>query len=204
MHLFLFRFSLLLLCSLCCSLPQPIPVIFQYTAEDLGFLDEQSMDEQHVRTHTQTMQNPSSEGRHAARVSAARLLIACGSCVATGVCVQLAQESRVEVPLWLATTLAIRSYVTLELPRVFQPAFREMLLADPAVVDLHSKCSYFYEFGIKIATLSESTHTQYMVICSRRLTKGTTADFLSALGCSLCFSPAVSASPIWVTRCARA
>jgi hypothetical protein len=78
---------------------------------------------------------------------------------------QLAQDSRVEVPLWLATTLASRSYVTLELPRVFQPAFREMLLADPTVVDLHSKCSYFYEFGIKIATLSE-THNNAHAACA--------------------------------------
>lgn len=66
---------------------------------------------------------------------------------------QLLADTRVEVPLWLATQLALRQYVTLELPRVFQPAFREMLLADPCVVDLQAKCAYFYEFGIKIATL---------------------------------------------------
>ena len=66
---------------------------------------------------------------------------------------QLLADTRVEVPLWLATQLALRQYVTLELPRVFQPAFREMLLADPCVVDLQAKCAYFYEFGIKLATL---------------------------------------------------
>ncbi len=66
---------------------------------------------------------------------------------------QLHRDTRVELPLWLATVLVTREYVTLELPRVFQPAFREMLLAAPAVVDLHAKCSYFYEFGIKLATL---------------------------------------------------
>jgi GINS complex subunit 3 len=59
----------------------------------------------------------------------------------------------VEVPLWLATSLAIKEFVSLELPRVFQHAFRQMLHADPAVVDLQQKCYYFYEFGIKLATL---------------------------------------------------
>jgi len=89
-----------------------IPVVFSTDAADLGWLDEQSMDDGTLHANT-----------------------------------------RVELPLWLATSLAIKEFVNLELPRVFQHAFRAMLHADPSVVDLHQKCFYFYEFGTKLATL---------------------------------------------------
>jgi len=91
---------------------EPIPVVFQTDAKDLGHLDEQTVDAQ-----------------------------------------DLSAGSRVELPFWLASTLAVREYVLLELPRVFQSAFRARIEADPTVIDLNSKSTYFYEFGMKISYL---------------------------------------------------
>ena len=66
-----------------------------------------------------------------------------------------------ELPFWLASILCMKSSVTLELPRCFQPAYREMLLADPSNVNLRGSekgqgFPFFYEFGCKISSLIQS------------------------------------------------
>ncbi len=62
--------------------------------------------------------------------------------------------SIIELPFWLASSLASRRYVLMELPRIFQPKNRNAIAADPTVVDFSEKCTYFYEIGMKMAALS--------------------------------------------------
>lgn len=105
-------FSLLFLLVLRLCFPQTVPVIFQHAACDLGWLDDQNLEDS-----------------------------------------DLPAEARVELPWWLASQLAGRNSIVLDLPRTLQPTYRAMLLAEPEVVDLQSRAPYFYEFGIMYADL---------------------------------------------------
>ena len=86
--------------------------MFQHDACDLGWMDEQSIDE-----------------------------------------ADLPADSRIEMPWWLACQLAARNSVALDLPKMLQPTYRAMILAEPEVVDLQSKAPFFFEFGIMYADL---------------------------------------------------
>lgn len=89
-----------------------VPVIFQHDACDLGWMDEQNVDE-----------------------------------------ADLPADTRVEMPWWLACQMAGRKSIALDLPRMLQPTYRAMVLAEPEVVDLQSKSPFFYEFGMLYAEL---------------------------------------------------
>jgi hypothetical protein len=66
---------------------------------------------------------------------------------------QLKADTRVELPLWLAQILYTATFVTLDLPKHYRPAFRNHLLADPSVPTLPP---YYYAVGQRLALLYPS------------------------------------------------
>ncbi|KXS12615.1 GINS complex, Psf3 component [Gonapodya prolifera JEL478] len=66
---------------------------------------------------------------------------------------QLPKGSRVEVPFWLASQLALNQLVDIEVPRCFGTRARNDLKASPTAVDLNLLCPYFYAFGCSIFNL---------------------------------------------------
>ncbi|KAK9048951.1 hypothetical protein SSX86_032082 [Deinandra increscens subsp. villosa] len=62
-------------------------------------------------------------------------------------------RSKVELPLWLASELHERKAASITIPPCFNKKTREEIGADGAHVDLRSRCSYFYELGLKIVQL---------------------------------------------------
>lgn len=50
----------------------------------------------------------------------------------------------------LTLTLSQADIFRVEVPKVFNEAHREMIQADPVVVDLHTLSPYFYDFGIEV------------------------------------------------------
>ncbi|KRT81836.1 hypothetical protein AMK59_5939 [Oryctes borbonicus] len=54
-----------------------------------------------------------------------------------------------ELPMWLVQPLGSgrQPVVSVELPRMYKEAYREVLKADPNAVDLHKFSLYFYELG---------------------------------------------------------
>nr|XP_024365107.1 DNA replication complex GINS protein PSF3-like isoform X3 [Physcomitrium patens] len=84
---------------------------------------------------------------------------------------EVARGSVVDLPLWLAQDLVQRQILHIKLPSCFNarheqcrpnlPLILENVLrvrkevqADPACVDLHSKCPFYYEMGCKLVELS--------------------------------------------------
>lgn len=63
----------------------------------------------------------------------------------------LQSNSKINVPLWLAQDLKIHDYCKIDLPLIYSESFKNIALADPAVLDLPSKSRYFYEFGMLLA-----------------------------------------------------
>nr|CAD7198294.1 unnamed protein product [Timema douglasi]CAD7574902.1 unnamed protein product [Timema californicum] len=63
------------------------------------------------------------------------------------------EGTSIELPYWLARSLCSqrRQIVTVEIPKIYKEAYREILKADPCVVDLHKLEIYFYEFGSYLA-----------------------------------------------------
>ncbi|CAG9137090.1 hypothetical protein JYU34_014568 [Plutella xylostella] len=61
--------------------------------------------------------------------------------------------SNVEIPLWLSESLYSRRppLVSVELPKIYKDAYREILNADACTVDMHKLGQYFYEFGCYIS-----------------------------------------------------
>nr|CAD7408558.1 unnamed protein product [Timema cristinae]CAD7426426.1 unnamed protein product [Timema monikensis] len=68
----------------------------------------------------------------------------------------IAEGTSIELPYWLARSLCSqrRQIVTVEIPKIYKEAYREILKADPCVVDLHKLEIYFYEFGSYLARLN--------------------------------------------------
>ena len=56
--------------------------------------------------------------------------------------------TKVELPFWLLTALAARNMVAVESPSFYGPKFRSELLADPSVLDIRSRCPFFYNLGV--------------------------------------------------------
>lgn len=66
---------------------------------------------------------------------------------------ELRAGSNVEIPLWLAESLYARRppLVTVDLPKIYKDAYREILNADACTVDMHKLGQYFYELGCYVA-----------------------------------------------------
>ncbi|XP_023349041.1 DNA replication complex GINS protein PSF3 [Eurytemora carolleeae] len=62
----------------------------------------------------------------------------------------LAQGSKLEIPYWIVDGMRAGKlkYLNMYLPRSYKEIYREILLADANVVDLHKLGPYFYEFGL--------------------------------------------------------
>ncbi|GIY88987.1 DNA replication complex GINS protein PSF3 [Caerostris darwini] len=60
----------------------------------------------------------------------------------------LARGTKLEIPLWMAQALRSRRIISMDIPRVYREAYREILNADASVVDLHKMGPYFYHFGL--------------------------------------------------------
>lgn len=72
--------------------------------------------------------------------------------------------TRLEVPFWLARAIAgggrrKRTTASIELPRQYREGYREILLADAGVVDLHRLGPYYYAFGSRLIRHFEHTES---------------------------------------------
>jgi len=63
----------------------------------------------------------------------------------------IAQGSKVELPIWLGLALGAGNFVDLQLPMMFQGRFLLSLLADPPVMNLRDKSPYYYEVGAQLS-----------------------------------------------------
>ena len=71
----------------------------------------------------------------------------------------LDQGSRLELPYWMAEGLRSnvdRNYVTIEVPKTLKEGFREIMRADPMVVDLYKLGPYYFEFARHLIKLTPS------------------------------------------------
>ena len=62
----------------------------------------------------------------------------------------LGRGTKLELPLWMVeglTDYKARNYITVDVPKTFKEVFREIMSADPLVVDLHKMGLYYYEFA---------------------------------------------------------
>lgn len=60
--------------------------------------------------------------------------------------------TKLDLPLWLANGLhgRRRNIISVDLPKIYKASMREILSADPNVVDMHTKSPFFYAFGTKL------------------------------------------------------
>ncbi|KAJ1972550.1 DNA replication protein [Dimargaris xerosporica] len=71
--------------------------------------------------------------------------------------------TKLEIPFWLAETLAANDFVDLDLPKAFTARTRRILQASTTNVNFHTLCPYFYQFGMKLAeTLQEPQLNQLL------------------------------------------
>jgi len=63
----------------------------------------------------------------------------------------LAKDAKLDLPLWLARTLARKQLAKLFLPKAYETKFRSDLTADATVVDLH-RFPYYYDVGRIMST----------------------------------------------------
>jgi len=69
----------------------------------------------------------------------------------------LARGTKLELPLWMVEGLAAnqaQNYVSVDVPKTFREVFREIMSADPLVVDLHKLGPYYYEFARHLMKLT--------------------------------------------------
>ena len=71
--------------------------------------------------------------------------------------VDLAKGTKLELPYWMVEGLRSnidRNYVTVEVPKTLKEGYREIMSADPDVVDLHKLGPYYYEFARHLMKLT--------------------------------------------------
>ncbi|KAK4524874.1 hypothetical protein GAYE_SCF06G2776 [Galdieria yellowstonensis] len=64
---------------------------------------------------------------------------------------KLPAGTRVELPFWLAETLAVRNFVNLQMPHSYGSRTRKDIIADATFVSLKSKASFYYRYGNQLA-----------------------------------------------------
>ncbi|KAI7856692.1 putative DNA replication complex GINS protein psf3 [Circinella umbellata] len=112
---------------------------------------------------------------------------------------EIAANSRVELPFWMAKVLAQyrlpngENLVTIELPRAYGTRVRNSLDASPTSIDFRQVSPYFYQFGTKLydliiddqlpATLEKTFKARLKEIMNISLTGSTNVgqDFLQKL-----------------------
>ena len=63
----------------------------------------------------------------------------------------LKSGTNLELPYWMVWSLRSRGRVGVQLPKNWQSAQRQIVNADPNVVDLHGLGPHYYEFGSQLA-----------------------------------------------------
>lgn len=71
----------------------------------------------------------------------------------------LVTGTTLELPLWMAKDLKVRNRAKLELPDSWSSSKREIIKADPSVLDLHKSGPYFYQTGYHILKLISNNQT---------------------------------------------
>eukprot|EP00871_Galdieria_phlegrea_P005339 jgi/Galph1/5806/GphlegSOOS_G4430.1 len=61
--------------------------------------------------------------------------------------------TRIVLPFWMAENLAVRGFVTLQLPYVYDSRVRKDIVADASFVGLGSKALFYYRYGMLLANL---------------------------------------------------
>jgi GINS complex protein len=79
----------------------------------------------------------------------------------------LARGTRLELPLWLSEALAPRGYVRVDLPRAFNLATRQALMADARVVRLGEKSPMYYELAARLSAVSTHREVQFISAVAR-------------------------------------
>ncbi|KAJ1660020.1 DNA replication protein [Dispira simplex] len=64
---------------------------------------------------------------------------------------QLQADTTIELPLWMAESLAANDFVELQLPRPYGSRMQRILYASCRNVNFHALCPYFYKFGLKLS-----------------------------------------------------
>ena len=73
--------------------------------------------------------------------------------------VDLVKGTKLELPFWCVEGLKnnqARSYISVDLPKTYKEVYREIMNADPLVVDLNKLGPYYYEFGRHLIKMSPS------------------------------------------------
>eukprot|EP00483_Globobulimina_turgida_P002060 UN02062 len=65
----------------------------------------------------------------------------------------LKEGTKISLPFWLIKPLHLRNMIRVERPIYFKKIFADSLLVGPTVVNLRSKCEYWYVLGYKLCKL---------------------------------------------------
>jgi len=73
-------------------------------------------------------------------------------------CKDLKRGTKLELPQWMVEGLRSgrTPYLDVEVPKTYREVYREIMTADPLVVDLHKQGPYYYEFGRQLIKQSQS------------------------------------------------
>lgn len=71
-----------------------------------------------------------------------------------------------ELPLWLCQELSAGRHpvVSIDLPKIYKEAYREILKADPCAVDLHKLNLYFFELGSHVKHLDSKGDVEKVLL----------------------------------------
>jgi len=71
---------------------------------------------------------------------------------------ELKRGTKLELPQWMVEGLNTgrNTYLDVEVPKTYREVYREIMTADPLVVDLHKQGPYYYEFGRQLIKQSPS------------------------------------------------
>lgn len=69
--------------------------------------------------------------------------------------IDLPEDSKVELPLWLARGLHEKQMVNIELPKYYGTRIREEIMAGAAAVKLKDYSFYYYEVGLLLSRVTK-------------------------------------------------
>uniref|UniRef100_A0A1Y1JX65 DNA replication complex GINS protein PSF3 n=1 Tax=Photinus pyralis TaxID=7054 RepID=A0A1Y1JX65_PHOPY len=95
------------------------------------------------------------------------------------------QGTALDLPFWLADPLSFARHplISIELPRVYKEAYREILKADATAVDLHKLGLYFYELGLYVKRLDPRREVEAILLHTFRSRFKELMDFADDVVC---------------------
>lgn len=95
------------------------------------------------------------------------------------------QGTTLDLPLWLADPLSFERHplISIELPRIYKEAYREILKADATAVDLHKLGLYFYELGLYVKRLDPRGEVERVLLHTFRSRFRQLMDFTDTVVC---------------------